>query len=130
MNVFAEKPRRAVMLASYRSPPTDVISNGCNIDLLEYRQKVAVNLLEFEFCDIYGRGWPPVQGLREIAGKAIGGSQNVISSALRHQYCVRKYNHTPLCDREIVGCNPERLSSSLSRERTTRFMKYFQNKAS
>ena len=58
MRIFADKPRRAVMLASYRRPPTPVVLDGCNLDLQEYRQKLAVHLLEFGFCDVYGRGWP------------------------------------------------------------------------
>ena len=85
MNVFAEKPRRAVMLASYRSPPTDVISNGRNIDLLEYRQKVAVNLLEAEFCDIYGRGWPA--GTR-IAGNSREGNWWVAKRDILTHYAI------------------------------------------
>ena len=58
MRTFVDKPRRAVMLATYRPPPTPVIFDGRNIDLQEYRQEVATHLLRRGFCDIYGRNWP------------------------------------------------------------------------
>jgi Glycosyltransferase family 10 (fucosyltransferase) C-term len=59
MQMFVEKPRRAVMLASYRPSPTRAFFDDRSIDLQEYRQQLAVHLNERGFCDIYGRGWPP-----------------------------------------------------------------------
>ena len=58
MEKFARKPRRAVALATYRPPPTDVWLDGRNIDLHQSRQQLALRLLEYEFCDVYGRNWP------------------------------------------------------------------------
>ena len=58
MRLFADKPKRGVMLASYRRPPTPVLYEGRNIDLQEYRQHLGTHLLESGFCDIYGRNWP------------------------------------------------------------------------
>jgi hypothetical protein len=85
LHFFAGKPRRAVILASYRSPQTDVILNGRNIDLLQYRQKVAVNLLELEFCDIYGRGWPAGT---KIAGNSRGGNWWVAKREILKHYAI------------------------------------------
>ncbi len=58
MQAFADKPRRAVMLASYRAPPTSVMRNGMDLDLLQYRQRLGVYLKDRGFCDIHGRNWP------------------------------------------------------------------------
>ena len=58
MRAFARKPRRAVILASYRAPPTDVVLDGRDIDLQQSRQQLALRLLEYAFCDVYGRNWP------------------------------------------------------------------------
>jgi alpha(1,3/1,4) fucosyltransferase len=58
MRAFARKPRRAVMLASYHRPPTHVVHDRFDNDLLQYRQNLALYLQERGFCDVYGRNWP------------------------------------------------------------------------
>jgi hypothetical protein len=58
MQSFKDKPRRAVMLASYRRPPSPVTLNGVDCDLQQYRQRLARLLQDRGFCDIYGRNWP------------------------------------------------------------------------
>ena len=56
MACFATKPRRAVMLASYRRPLRS--SERAAADLTLYRQGLALHLQRLDFCDIYGRHWP------------------------------------------------------------------------
>ena len=58
MRTFTRKPRRAVILATYRAPPTDLWLDGRDLDLQQSRQQLALRLLEYGFCDVYGRGWP------------------------------------------------------------------------
>jgi Glycosyltransferase family 10 (fucosyltransferase) C-term len=58
MRRFCVKPSRAVMLASYRASPTRVMLGGRDLDLLQYRQQLALYLQERGFCDIHGRDWP------------------------------------------------------------------------
>jgi hypothetical protein len=83
--IFADKPHRAVMLASYRRPPTPVVLDCRNIDLLEYRQKVAVDLLEFGFCDIYGRDWPAGT---KTAGNSREGNWSVAKREILKHYAI------------------------------------------
>ena len=85
MRIFAEKPLRAVMLASYRRPPTPVFYDGTNIDLQEYRQQLGAHLLECGFCDIYGRNWP--ESIR-IAGNSREGAWQAAKHDVLKSYAV------------------------------------------
>ena len=58
MRAFAAKPKRAVMLATYRNPKIQLFWDGVDRDLNHYRQNLALYLKDRGFCDIYGRRWP------------------------------------------------------------------------
>jgi hypothetical protein len=58
MRAFRSKPRRAVMLATYRSRDTSLIRNGVDVDLNKRRQELALALHRDGKCDLYGRDWP------------------------------------------------------------------------
>ena len=85
MRIFADKPQRAVMLASYRRPPTPVFYDGRNIDLQEYRQQLGAHLLECGFCDIYGRNWPEST---RIAGNSREGAWRAAKHDILKSYAV------------------------------------------
>jgi hypothetical protein len=64
MRAFREKPRRAVLLATYRSNNAPggfgwpLLVDGHDIDLNRTRQEIALVLQERGACDLYGKGWP------------------------------------------------------------------------
>jgi hypothetical protein len=87
MRAFAAKPHRVVMLATFRRArgwlhwyfdkngrrrllPTSLallpggvlMRDGENVDLRQFRQRLAIDLYRQGLCDIFGRNWP--QGIR------------------------------------------------------------------
>jgi len=58
MASLADRSRTCAILATYRAKFDRYIS-GRNVDITEYRQRMAIHLSKsHDACDIYGRGWP------------------------------------------------------------------------
>lgn len=58
LDSLADRPKFCAILATYRAK-FDRYIGGRNVDITEFRQRLAIDLhLRHDACDIFGRGWP------------------------------------------------------------------------
>ena len=85
MASLAGRSRTSAMLATYRAKFDRYIS-GRNVDITEYRQRMAIHLNQnYDTCDIYGRNWPA--GVKVVEDSRGAGREARKQDVLRNYKC-------------------------------------------